>query len=80
MPGFKIQSSHPFINPAPQLDEEDEADPYINNFTTNYMFSAPTHSMQETTQPKTNFISGVTNGSASGMAIRTSQTGMSDFY
>lgn len=68
MSGFRIKSSHPFVNPSPVEEEDDESSVYS--------LAVP----PKPVPPSTNTISDVRTGSSQGMAIRTSVTGMADYY
>lgn len=77
MSGFRIKSSHPYVNPNPIEEPEPEPESY---FSTGYSLAPAQAAQDEASRPSTNTISDVRTGSAGGMAIRQSVGGMADLY
>lgn len=74
MPGFKVQSTHPFVNPQPEQGEP-TPDPYYGH---GYTLAPPQAGQQP--RSRTNAVTSVRTGSAKGMAMRTSMSAIADFY
>ncbi len=78
MSGFRIKSSHPYVDPNPVVEEPEPEPESGSYFDAGYSLAPSVAPVKP--RPTTNTITDVRTGSGGGMAIRQCVNGMSDLY